>query len=186
MITIEKNIIQSLALFMAIKDVRYYFLGMHVISDGTTVRIEATNGHGLVVYKFETDIPLEYDFIIPRDVIDFVLKSKPLAKSSYIQITPTTIGYSYNVQVPFTKIDGVFPSCSRVWPDDSQLCGAGLTVLPEYYALLGKIVKLLNRDKYDFNTWFYKDKLAFQVGDIKGIIMAIRDNAEKPRIIGVY
>lgn len=186
MITVEKSIIQSLALFMATSDIRYYLCGINVQSQGKTVRLQATNGHCAAIHKILTENELEWDFTIPHNVISHLLKGKPLVKSSFIQITPSSIGYCYNQQVNFEPLEGVYPDIAKVWPKDSELTNEHVQVNPDYYALLGKVGKFQGLESRNLITWAYKDRLAFRVGDILGVIMGLRKDDDEPTTIEAY
>lgn len=187
MFTVEAKYIQSLALFMATGDVRYYLNGLHVKSNGMTIRLEATNGHCMAMYKMGAIDESVFDFIIPRSTIDSVLKLKTSAKTKYITIEDDCIGYKFdNNCLSYSKLDGSYPDCSRIWPKDADLTNDHVRVNPNYYALLGKAGKYQGLDSSNIITWSYRDKLAFHVGDIRGIIMGLRKGHNEPSTIGEY
>jgi hypothetical protein len=175
MLYIEKNIIQSIALFMPKSDVRYYLNGVHVKVNNDRFIIEASDGHSLAfsVGKIVIEPCDSFEVIIPCDTIQAVLKLKPNYKSELIGISINSIGYS-NSMLSYASIDGKFPDIQRVYANTKEdYSNLALKINPDYYYRISQIMKFQKIEL--FNVWHLADKMVFNAGEVSGLIMPMRE-----------
>ena len=113
-IVIEPHILKAHLITAAKTDTRFYLCG--VLVDTTNRRLVSTDGHVLLVTRFDADAiegPIVPDFIIGRDQIVNGLKTvnKRLPVVIKIDQANVTVG-----AVVGTVIDGRFPDIARVIP----------------------------------------------------------------------
>jgi DNA polymerase III sliding clamp (beta) subunit (PCNA family) len=113
-IVIEPNILKAHLITAAKTDLRFYLCG--VLVDTTNRRLVSTDGHVLLVTRFDSDAiegEIVPDFIIGRDQIVNGLKTvaKRLPVTITIDQATVTVG-----AVTGTVIDGRFPDVARVIP----------------------------------------------------------------------
>jgi hypothetical protein len=169
MLYIQKSILQSVALFMSKKDVRYYLKGIHVKTDGSRFVLEASDGSCLAFSSGIADCE-PFDVIIPTDVISSALKLKPRNKIELLGISSDNIGYRDSM-LSYKSEDGRFPDIKRVWKMESVQESTGLKIDPTFYSRIGDCAKF---QKSDFNVWHTQDRIVFSAGEVHGLIMAMR------------
>jgi hypothetical protein len=177
MLYIEKSILQSVALFMAKTDVRYYLSGIHVKTDGSRFIIESSDGACLA---FASGIAVDcqpFEVIIPALTVNSALKLKPKNKIELLGISSDKIGYRDSM-LSYKSEDGRFPDIKRVWKLESVQESTGLKIDPTFYSRIGDCAKF---QKSDFNVWYMQDRLVFSAGQVHGLIMAMRVSG-KPSI----
>lgn len=125
--------------FMAVRDVRYYLNGVLLEVAPTAVRIVATDGHALVVVrKFVTNTECG-QVIIPRPLVEQVIKSK--ADEVTFEITGGDQIKALCGQAAFvgTAVDGRFPDWQAVMSQIEDKQDGAPAMLPP--GLLDKVVK---------------------------------------------
>ena len=113
-IAIESHVLKAHLITASKKDLRFYLCG--VLVDTTNRRLVSTDGHVLLVTRFDADAvegPIVPDFIINRDQIVNGLKTvnKRLPVTITIDQAAVTVG-----AVTGTVIDGRFPDIAQVIP----------------------------------------------------------------------
>lgn len=162
-LTVRAEIITTLKLFAADKDVRYYLNGINLEIGAAESRLVATNGHSLGCFRVasdqpDVDAPLA-NIIIPNDLL------KPIKSKGFVDITigaletktngkgeevpvsmsrPLTVTYA-GMAMSGKTIDGIFPDWRRVIP--SKVSGEPAQFNPLYVGLLGKAYVTLHGGK---------------------------------------
>jgi hypothetical protein len=170
MLYIQKSVFQSISLFMAKKDVRYYLSGIHLKTDGSRFIIESSDGACLA---FASGIAVDcqpFEVIIPAITVNSALKLKPKNKIELLGISSDNIGYRDSM-LSYKSEDGRFPDIKRVWKMESVQESTGLKIDPTFYSRIGDCAKF---QKSDFNVWYMQDRLVFSAGQVHGLIMAMR------------
>lgn len=129
---IPVSYLRASILFAAKHDVRYFMLGMNLVSFGDgTGQLQATDGHRAVVMRL-TGMPAGYRFsaILPRESVETILKSKGVRKAGSVSVQiaedmPDYKGAAFTLCEPVSgvtvggkTIDGIFPDISRVVPKE--------------------------------------------------------------------
>jgi DNA polymerase-3 subunit beta len=169
MYAIKTDAFKSILLFTAKADVRYYLKGINVQINTGIVRLTASDGHTLATYT-ETAVDNDnYILTIPRESVEIALKAN--GKRATIDLDPrcTLAG------VPFTPIDGNYPNVKRVWEQERTIAGTPMLINPEYYSRIGKVAKLEGVGYSGIKLWHMNDGLFFEAGDIRGLIMGMRE-----------
>lgn len=131
LITLPVTYFTAALTHMAKQDVRFYLNGVHVIGS----RIEATDGHRLMVANYTKEVTVEdsdIDFIIPREAVELLLKqlSPSQKKNAAVsitqdgdnyQISPVDDGETTKAITGFKPLDGTFPNVDRIIPANSNL-----------------------------------------------------------------
>lgn len=138
---INLDIFRAAILFAGKHDIRFYFNGVHL----TAGRVQSSNGHAAFFHK--ADIPDGVDVIIPREVIERVLKVK--AQECELSIGETCSIQCAGIEFKFKPVDGKFPDCSRIIP--TQVTGEAATFNPDYLAACQKAAKALHGGKGYFS-----------------------------------
>jgi DNA polymerase-3 subunit beta len=139
---INLDIFRAAILFAGKQDVRYYLNGVHV----TAGRVQSSNGHAAFFHK--ADIPDGVDVIIPREVLEQVLKVK--AKECELSIGETCSIQCAGIEFKFRPVDGKFPDCQRIIP--TQVTGEAATFNPDYLVACQKAAKVLHGGKGYFSV----------------------------------
>lgn len=127
---IARNVLKAASLAMAVKDVRFYLVGMLIECNGRTARLVATDGdrmHIADAHQATPCAPLAAPVIVPRALIEWALKNSKPGQSIELTATPQPPVGSAPVPPLITvtaggasmsgpAIDGVFPDYSRVIP----------------------------------------------------------------------
>jgi DNA polymerase-3 subunit beta len=119
-----KNLIQQVQFAMAVNDIRYYLNGVLLETDGTWLKMVATDGHRMAYAQvaLEGDLPKQ-QVILPRKT---VLELQRLLKDSKDESEDETIRLSFspnqarfefsNMEFVSKLIEGKFPDYNRVLP----------------------------------------------------------------------
>jgi len=170
MYSIKTDAFKSILLFTAKVDVRYYLKGINVEISTGTVRLTASDGHTLATYT-ETAVNTDnYLLTIPRESIEIALKAN--GKRATIDLDPV---HCTLAGVPFTPIDGNYPNVRRVWDQERMIAATPMLINPEYYSRIGKVAKLEGVGYPSIKLWHMNDGLFFEAGEIRGLIMGMRE-----------
>ena len=140
-ITLDRNALKAVSRFAAVKDIRYYLVGILIESNPLETRLCATDGHTLAVHRADAKGNNEGSWtgILPLDAVSTLLKMKTTNKSlkdEPISVTVSDTGEircDWNKQSIITRaIDGKFPDYRRVIP--STLDGQPAWINPDYLA----------------------------------------------------
>jgi hypothetical protein len=135
---INLDIFRAAILFSGKHDIRFYLNGIHV----TAGRIQSTDG--CAAFFHWADIPAGVDVIIPREVIEQVLKVK--AKECELSIGETCSIQCAGIEFKFKPVEGKFPDCQRVIPE--KVTGEAATFNPDYLVACQKAAKALGVKRY--------------------------------------
>lgn len=188
-ILIAANIYNALQQVKAKKDVRYYLNGIHI--DLERGRIEATNGHRLLSYKYENvdtihtakyilnssmKAPAKCATVkIEIDISDHADFSKDI-KITFIDAKANEITSHY----PEMINDATFPSCDRIFESitDKNLSERHTIAFNPLY--LADVAKTLKRGPKGFTVieckFYGTDKISvnFGVDDLDFVLMTAR------------
>jgi len=135
--TVLRKQLKALSRFSAIKDIRYYLQGIHVVQNNRGTYLESTNGHilGRLLID-ETPCETQSSVIIPNDAIKTLAATgKKGDETLFFTVEGakiTVIGMD-STTYTFGALEGNFPRCDQVMPknlDDSQI--APSTYNPNY------------------------------------------------------
>jgi len=135
--SIQRKQLKAMSRLSAVKDIRYYLQGLHIVQDNRGTYIEATNGHilGRLLID-ETPIANPCSVIIPTESVKALAAT---GKKGNESLCFTVDGVKITVICPdgssmvFQALEGRFPDCDRVVPtltSDSELEPS--TYNPEY------------------------------------------------------
>jgi hypothetical protein len=116
-IEIETAVLKA-ALFCAAKnDIRYYLNGVFIESKSGNLSIVSTTGSTMLVHQIEGGYSGDdFGFIIPRSVVESVVKTKnkvlEIAGESFSRGSELRCGSTL-----FPSVDGIFPNWRSVVPD---------------------------------------------------------------------
>ena len=135
--SILRKQLKAMARLSAVKDIRYYLQGLHVVQDNRGTYIEATNGHMLGRLLIdETPIANPCSVILPLESVKTLAATGKKGKET---VCFTVDGVKISAINPqgetmiFQAVEGKFPDCDRVVP--SVVSDSGLepsTYNPEY------------------------------------------------------
>lgn len=196
-LTVRAEIIATLKLFAADKDVRYYLNGINLEIGATESRLVATNGHSLGCFRVEckqpeVDAPLA-DIIIPNELLKAIkpnglveitigaLETKDNGKGEEVPVSfsrPVTLTYA-GMSMSGKTLDGKFPDWRRVIP--SKVSGEPAQFNPAYVGTLAKAHATLHGKKNPLVSIGFngKDGALIGLGDenFVGVIMPLRPEA---------
>jgi hypothetical protein len=118
--------------FMAVKDIRYYLNGLYVEMLAGETRLVATDGTVLGATRHAVDNAHLGQVIVPAATVALAVKMP----GEFLVLERGAGGNWYLAGIPFTPVDGLFPSYRRVIP--STWSGAAGHYNPE---LLMRFVK---------------------------------------------
>lgn len=116
--SILKKELKAISRFAAIKDIRYYLQGVHIVQNNRGTYMEATNGHMLGrLLVLDTPMP-EASTILPLEAVKTLCGT---AKSGdewlHFEVDGVKISViSGNNTYTFQAVEGTFPDCDRVVP----------------------------------------------------------------------
>ncbi len=144
-----RRLIEATMFSMAHQDVRYYLQGLLLVSQGTTLRAVATDGHRLAVSEADVDHPLAKDqeSIIPRKAVQ-ELRRNLLDDDTEMQLGfgPGLIAFDFgSARLTSKVIEGRFPDYERVIPVGHP---ARLTVEREEFRQALNRVAIVANEKY--------------------------------------
>jgi hypothetical protein len=64
-----------------------------------------------------------------------------------------------------------------VWEQERMIADTPMLINPEYYSRIGKVAKLEGVGYPGIKLWHMNDSLFFEAGDIRGLIMGMRECA---------
>lgn len=118
--SIQRKQLKALSRFSAIKDIRYYLCGIHIVQNARGTYLESTNGHVLGRLLIdETPVDGENSVIIPNDALKILATT---GKKGNETLHFTVDGIKITVIQPddttmqFSALEGNFPDCDRVVP----------------------------------------------------------------------
>lgn len=114
--------LKAISLFAPEDDVRYFLNGVLIDSTGTEVRLVATDGHCLALYRLQEEAPVGRAILPIEDVKDTLKVPKTISHKETpfeveIQDTAVTVTHGNGFAVQrFNPIEGKFPDYLRVLP----------------------------------------------------------------------
>lgn len=116
--TVTATMLAACLPFAGKKDVRYYLNGVKIEqAAGSSLRAVATDGHAALACRDEAahgkDVP---DCILPREVVEWALKSKAAAIDIEIDENGDCLAVAGSASMTFRMIDGMFPDWRAVLP----------------------------------------------------------------------
>jgi|GEM_PF-4569068 len=119
-IDIRYETIKAASYFMSKEVTRYDLNGVHVVSDGNALHIQATDGHRLVkiTKRYEEPLP-KVNMILSRWTISMI--TKLFARRDVLAFDFDKMKITVdNLEYPIQEIDGTFPDVNRIIPDYSK------------------------------------------------------------------
>jgi len=139
---IQRKQLKALSRFSAIKDIRYYLQGIHVVQNNRGTYLEATNGHVLGRLLIDqTPVDGEDSVIIPNDALKILAatgkKGNEILHFTVDGIKITVIEPDNSTRV-FSAVEGCFPDTDRIIPlmvkdDDIKPSSYNITYLMAFY-----------------------------------------------------
>jgi hypothetical protein len=131
--SVQRKQLKAMSRFMAVKDIRYYLKGLHIVQNNRGTYIESTNGHMLGRLLIdETPCAAPASVIVPLDAVKTLAATGKKGNETLhftvdgVKITVITPdGSSMTVQA----IEGRYPDVDRVIPSD----GNSTTTAPSSY-----------------------------------------------------
>ena len=179
-ITIDRNALKAVSRFAAVKDIRYYLVGVQVESNPLETRLCATDGHTLAVHRADAkgDNEGSWTGILPLDAVTTLLKMKPAIKSLKDEPIHLTIAESgeiradWNGQSIITRaVDGKFPDYRRVIP--ASLDGAPAWINPDYLTRIVDAAKDIGAG-FTFGFGGTSCSMAYIGSDMVAVVMPMR------------
>ena len=163
-ITIPARVFNAIAMFRALKDVRYYLTGVMLETGPTGARIIATDGHTIAVARVDTiDRPFG-QFIIPGDTVAMLGKIKPTrtVKDPTIEfVLPEGFADKYDGKnrrqitinhpmgtITVGELDGIFPDWVRVCKPANGPTDVPVFYDPRYLMRVVDAAALIHKPKY--------------------------------------
>ena len=181
-ITIDRNALKAVSRFAAVKDIRYYLVGVQVESNALETRLCATDGHTMAVHRAPAkgDNEGSWTGILPLDAVNTLLKLKsPLRHLKDEPITLTIaesgeIRADWNGQSIITRaVDGRFPDYRRVIP--SSLDGQPAWINPDYLARIVEAAKDIGIGAgFQFGCGGNSCSMAYIGTDMLAVVMPMR------------
>jgi hypothetical protein len=120
--TIQRKQLKALSRFSAIKDIRYYLQGIHVVQNNRGTYLESTNGHVLGRLLIDqTPVDGENSVIIPNDAVkNLAAIGKKGDETLHFTVDgiKITVIQPDNSTMQFSALDGTFPNCDSVMPKE--------------------------------------------------------------------
>lgn len=179
-ITIDRNALKAVSRFAAVKDIRFYLVGVLIESNPLQTRLCATDGHTLAVHRADAkgDNEGSWTGILPLDAVNTLLKMKPAIKSLKDEPIALTIAESgeircdWNGQSIITRaVDGTFPDYRRVIP--SSLDGQPAWINPDYLSRIVDAAKDVGSG-FSFGFGGNSCSLAYIGTDLLAVVMPMR------------
>lgn len=176
-ITIEPNILKAHLITAAKSDARFYLCG--VLVDTTNRRLVSTDGHCMLVTRFDADAidgDVVPDFIIGRDQIVTGLKTVAKRLPVVIKIVQDIVAVG---AVVGTVIDGRFPDVARVVP--TSLSGETSHYDAELANRVSDALILVSNSSGKMKPNLFQNGNAAAImtfrGDAFGVVMPMRSDA---------
>lgn len=135
--SILRKQLKAMSRLSAVKDIRYYLQGLHIVQDNRGTYIEATNGHilGRLLID-ETPVSNPCSVILPLDSVKTLSATGKKGNESLCftvdGVKITVINPDSTIMV-FQAVEGKFPDCDRVVPKlTSDSFNTTSTYNPEY------------------------------------------------------
>jgi len=135
--SVQRKQLKAMGRFMAVKDIRYYLKGLHIVQDNRGTYIESTNGHmlGRLLIN-ETPCATPASVVVPSDAVKTLAATGKKGNETLhftvdgVKITVISPdGSSLTVQA----VEGRYPDVDRVIPlDGNSTTTAPSTYNPEY------------------------------------------------------
>ena len=121
--TLPGRIYAAIQSFAAKNDVRYYLNGVHAVSNGHRVTLEATSGHKAISYTLDHECG-PFDVILPLVKVG--------KKNDVTVVVDEALNRAWVQQGAWAMppIDGTFPDVSRVMPDAEECSGEQMAFDP--------------------------------------------------------
>lgn len=181
-ITIDRNALKAVSRFAAVKDIRYYLVGVLIESNPLQTRLCATDGHTLAVHRADAkgDNEGSWTGILPLDAVNTLLKMKPAIKSLKDEPITLTIAESGEIRCDWNgqsiicrAVDGKFPDYRRVIP--SSLDGQPAWINPDYLTRIVDAAKDVTiSGGFTFGWGGNSCSLAYIGQDMLAVVMPMR------------
>jgi DNA polymerase-3 subunit beta len=175
----------------AAKDVRYFLNGVLIDSTGSEVRLVATDGHTLALYRLREKAPVGQAILPIEDVKDALKLPRTASEKEHpfeveLHDTTITITHGNSTVQKATAIEGKFPDYLKVLPRTAS--GEPAQYNPEYlnrFAQADRILGWLKRDAAPDVYVHYNGSAGALVecqhdSDFLGVVMPMRLAAGKP------
>ena len=160
---IPYKVLKAVSLFAPVDDVRYYLNGVLIDSTGTDVRLVATNGHVLGLYRLEQEAPAAQAILSIKDVKMLLGTVKRATEKDLpfdVEIRTEepggpmiTVKHPNGIAVTVRPIEGTFPKYSRVLPTNAS--GDVAQFNPEYLDLFAQADRVLGELKRPNTPFVY-------------------------------
>lgn len=148
-VTIPRNVLKALALFLAKKyEVRYYLKGVLMSIRKERMRLVATNGHVLAVANIPTGPEGSgrmMDIILPPELVACAKKGKSVATIGVGAASGRVYELSLNDGISVPSIDGIYPKWESIVP--AKASGEKATYNPDYLELFNRAAMILHGGK---------------------------------------
>jgi len=181
-ITIDRNALKAVSRFAAVKDIRYYLMGVQVESNALETRLCATDGHTLAVHRADAkgDNEGAWTGILPLDAVNTLLKMKPAHKSMKDEPIALTIAESGEIRCDWLgqsiicrAVDGRFPDYRRVIPE--TLDGQPAWINPDYLVRIVEAAKDIGIGAgFQFGFGGNSCSMAYIGTDMVAVVMPMR------------
>lgn len=118
-----KALISRVQYSMAHQDIRYYLNGLFMLTDGTSLKLVATDGHRLAFIATELETAVEQnEVILPRKTIVELYKLlADIDDEVTIEIAQNQVKFAFgNIVIHSKVVDGKFPDYNRVVPSGND------------------------------------------------------------------
>ena len=163
-IIVSARVFSAIALFRAVKDVRYYLTGVMLQTGPTGAFLVATDGHTISVGRVDTIERPFGQFVLPADTVAMLAKIKPTRtlKDPTIEfILPEGFADKYNNkdrrqitikhpmgQMIVAELGGVFPDWVRVCKPADGPTDVPVFYSPHYTSRVADAAALIHKPKY--------------------------------------
>lgn len=204
-IIIRKHVLSALLDIAAKKDVRYYLNALYADPAGCLVATDGWMLATLAIDPFESpSVDPNAGVLIPRDVLE--LAAKACSKGGYIAIRPEGIHvFKYDWQteggtvIPYSPVDGSFPSWRSVFPTHKDLEGEehsfnGLQFQAKLLAKAATFIEAVTGNEYPLIYGLPKTEKNHKAGCVVHapgddraavIIMPLREGASREGVLPV-
>lgn len=143
-LTIKQKDLKAVSLAMAVKDIRYYLMGVYIETNGAETRIVATDGHRLHAIVEDNGGILSdvVSFTMPLDMVKKCVSAKAHKQdkcpSIYIAYDPASGKIEAKLpdgsSIVYQATDGKFPDYTRIIPRDIPETPVAAVFNPDYVA----------------------------------------------------
>jgi len=117
--SILKKELKAISRFAAIKDLRYYLVGVHIVQNARGTYLEATNGHMMGRLLVMNEPMPEASIILPLDAVKTLCATAKNGDNGFLhfEIEGVKISVIDGLNTyTFQAVEGTFPDCDRVVP----------------------------------------------------------------------